>query len=135
MVLCVVSDEIFLFIFYIIVLIIKLNILVNLNFINHVIKQFFEKLILIVYLFVMELVNEHNVRLVIEQKIPIVVRLFYFIWKKPFCFTVRYELNKDKCVHQEEICPLTNPNSFCSKDENQCLCKPSYYRSNNTCGK
>ncbi|UJR32135.1 hypothetical protein I4U23_019603 [Adineta vaga] len=46
---------------------------------------------------------------------------------------VRYELNNDKCVYRESMCREIDENSLCSRDENKCLCQPSYYEYETKC--
>jgi hypothetical protein len=80
-------------------------------------------------------VNELNVVVVIGEKTRTVVSLFYSFTKETYpLFLVRYQLEKDKCIHQESICSDIDQNSICNTNENQCFCGPSYYSSNNTCG-
>lgn len=46
------------------------------------------------------------------------------------------QLGDDRCVYRGEVCRTIDPNSICDRDENQCLCAPSFYLAGNQqCGK
>ena len=45
-------------------------------------------------------------------------------------------LGSDRCVYREDACKIIDANSICDRDENQCLCAPSFYLAeNHQCGK